>query len=1694
MKTQISRHSFRATKRYSGVYQQQGRMLVDADWNELVDIVKHRLDHALKDVVNSGAPLNGGILDLSTDPPQIRWGTLYADGIKAELMPRSEPGAPLPAAFDFTRQHDFPGVDAIVPSGDYILYADVWERPVISIEDETLRDPGLHGADTCTRTKTMVQIKWCPVDIDPETDVDRNPGKGDAGLDLSLRDTGTGDNNGDPCSNEVTGIDQLTGNFLFRLEIHRVDGPADHPDVMVMKWSTENGAEQHRVRADGDLVDTVPVEFKTGDWIFELTNDTSEAHMGVHLVEPPVNGFPARFDLTADGYPEVIPADAQYIRRWDGYCKLIRGEGWSVEGKDGVVDLTLVSPSTPDDIATHGDVKFESGRVKIFLNSMVLALDLDGKHFVTGDYWQAVVRDNIDKADQVQLISRLPMGIRHHYVTIARFQAGAMVSPGSEALRKMGFPALSDVTAGKVGYDPTAVQTRWQDIHDNPALPMPLTVQAAIDDLVQNLESSDIAYRLPSCDAPLSVRDMLPAIKDLADATRQKINEILDALLCGMSAATLPCDDRSVDIPVQEALDNRVHKDGDTMTGKLTIQSDLAVTQQVGIGTEAPQEKLDVRGGGIRLREDDSGPELSFKAGGVGVDVGWKGADLRISPIQGERNILLNPSNQGDVGIGTATPEAKLDVNGQVRADGFIGNGSALTDLDASQITSGTISSERLDLVIPQPVDPGFGKKVVEFSGYPGGYLIKSLTAANGDVWLFWYVHNYSDRSIWCRRYSNGSWSEEMAVTRGNYRLDFYELLEDRSGNLWLFWRKYTGGGSNMWCSRFDGRRWTRETQLTSGATSKSLKKPFTDREDSIWFCWQDDTEGRNLWFRRHRDGVWSAARAITSDMKHKNDIFAFAVPGGDVWLFWRVYENNVSSIWCARFGDGGWETAIQLSAATSSMSSYPPLADDAGNILVFWQNRGDTGRNFSGRVFDIDRTDWGAKIQLTSGGLGKNHYRSFVDDAGRFWLFWSVYENNVNNMWAKSFANGSWTVETQLTTSAASKGFYACFSDSGGNVWLFWQEYTDPGRNLWARRYTGVGWGLEIQLTTGETPKHYFHSFADSAGGVWFFWQVYENGTQNIWCKRFVVDTWGADTALTSGPGRKNFMRPFAGSGDSVWFFWQRNEADDSRTTMARTYANGDWGAANQLMISGSWCNLQSMHKDASGDVLLLIRSGSSTLYLRNSNDTWAGPEYVITAAGSMQDYHFSFCDTHGNLWLFWTEVEKGARNLWCRKDEDGTLHGRAQLTSGLAHKHFGKALEDNQGSVWCFWQASESHVNNLWCKRFVNDGWSGDMRLTAGTLQKYYFAAMKDRSEGVWFFWQVIENNVSNMWGKRFVNDIWEADTQLTSGAASKNFWQPLVDHQNNAWFFWQDNSTTARNFWFRMYDGTQWGLETQLTSGGTGKYNLRSFVDGAGLVWFFWHVDEGNVWNMWCKRYANGSWSEETRLTSGPANKSFCDTKTDGSGGVWFFWQVFESNTNNMWCRRFFNGRWSEGFQLTSGTAYKGFHRPLVDAAGSVWLFWQNSSDPGRNIWCRQHNGTGWNAETQVTSGEIEKSFIRSFVDSKGYVWLFWFVYENNIRTLWCKRFSGRAWQSGIKLGDNECYPRILNGGGNTWLFRDSETNIWENLMVDGNWITEPQIFGKITSKRYLGSFNNETDDAWVVWEETAERGISVWAKKL
>ncbi len=462
MKTQISRDSFQPDKRYTGIHQQQGRVITDADWNELVAICREQLLQAITDVVGNGSPRIGAVS--VTADRKIQPGDLYVDGIRAELPG----GAPLLAS----AQPDLPGYPALPATGPYLIYADVWDRVVTSLEDGTLRDPGLHGADTCTRTQTMLQVKTCPESVNPETGI---PKRGNATLSLSLHTNLEAGDPCDPCAGLISAGKGRVGSYLFRLEVHAVEGTAANPTRLILKWSSENGAEQYEALS----VDKMPPGFVATNQVYEFHNLTSEKHPGIFLG----TGFSPTRGVIKTSYEIPLAPPKELVRRWDGFCELTRaGAVWSlVSGVDrGVALTTSGSPAAP------GHVTLGSS-IQINLEALQLTLDLTGKTFMAGDFWFAPLREAVHNPGDAVLTGAEPRGVVHHYLRLARVQAdGTVVLFENDAdKRRHAFPPLTDLHAHDVGYVTTCSSGLFNATHDN--------VEKALNRLCQ-LAAEHIAY------------------------------------------------------------------------------------------------------------------------------------------------------------------------------------------------------------------------------------------------------------------------------------------------------------------------------------------------------------------------------------------------------------------------------------------------------------------------------------------------------------------------------------------------------------------------------------------------------------------------------------------------------------------------------------------------------------------------------------------------------------------------------------------------------------------------------------------------------------------------------------------------------------------------------------------------------------------------------------------------------------------------------------------------------------------------------------------------------------------------------------------------------------------------------------------------------------------------------------------------
>ncbi|MBI5936918.1 MAG: hypothetical protein HY850_03630 [Betaproteobacteria bacterium] len=577
MKTQISRDSFLPEQGYSGVYLQQGRMILDADWNELTDIQKAQLANALRDAISGttgaagdiagGSPRAGG-LKIAANPAGsanifIQPGALYVEGVAARL-----PGTD-PLAVNAQPEYPIPLQSSSSYTGmSLYLYADVWERNVTALEQSNLMDAAMHGADTATRSQTMLQAKWCATSIKP-MDPAQNPAMGNAPLKLKLRLIDSSGDACDPCASQVQ-VEERIGNYLFRVEVHDYQVTASER-TLTLKWSRDNGSEACAVAQ-------MPDGFDEGDWVWEYFDDDTEKLLGNHFASGvDTNKLRGRIQgnctTPGAGYPST------YVRQWDGYIKIKLDSYVIVEGKDRGVDLYK---GTVDDEA-HGRVDLAGGVLKINLKLMELELTAGSggtkRAFVPGDYWLAPVREAEDESGDIVLgdetAGAAPRGIWHHYLFLGELAAdGKLVAQDDAYARRMNFPPLTDIHAADIAFIdhcaglyagannvqqaldnlcaigaediayllPNCGANEGKSIKDrlksslDPDGNGKLTVQVALDKLLCELNATSLPYTVPACSATPSIGSLL----GLAASTSSNVAPMLDKLLCELNAAKLP--------------------------------------------------------------------------------------------------------------------------------------------------------------------------------------------------------------------------------------------------------------------------------------------------------------------------------------------------------------------------------------------------------------------------------------------------------------------------------------------------------------------------------------------------------------------------------------------------------------------------------------------------------------------------------------------------------------------------------------------------------------------------------------------------------------------------------------------------------------------------------------------------------------------------------------------------------------------------------------------------------------------------------------------------------------------------------------------------------------------------------------------------------------------------------------------------
>src|SRR5207248_10365658 len=162
---------------------QQGRLLLDGDFNEYVALIDRRLRAETCDLTSFGPdPNHAGVAWVPRDTPDgfrvtasggqltIGRGRMYVDGLLAENHGKTPTGFdPLlcertgtaDLLYEEQEQVYWPTPDPLPSGGPHLAYLDVWEREVTYLEDPGLMEIAVGGVTTA-RMKSARQARLVP--------------------------------------------------------------------------------------------------------------------------------------------------------------------------------------------------------------------------------------------------------------------------------------------------------------------------------------------------------------------------------------------------------------------------------------------------------------------------------------------------------------------------------------------------------------------------------------------------------------------------------------------------------------------------------------------------------------------------------------------------------------------------------------------------------------------------------------------------------------------------------------------------------------------------------------------------------------------------------------------------------------------------------------------------------------------------------------------------------------------------------------------------------------------------------------------------------------------------------------------------------------------------------------------------------------------------------------------------------------------------------------------------------------------------------------------------------------------------------------------------------------------------------------------------------------------------------------------
>jgi len=393
---------------YSGVLHQQGRVLLDRDWNEAAAIAAAWRSAVGRDTFGTGVlavPVSGTaafkVLDASTDGAVVKVrldaGRAWADGLSLTL---DKPASFAASYFAPPFQAPAATAKSIADGVRDLVVLEAWEDTLSGFQDPLhLIEPALGGPDTTERTQAYVSLKL--LRLGPNEDCSAAAGLQD---DLGTRGrltvspapvlNITGD-----CPLEAGGGYTGLEHYLYRIEIADPDGAGRAR----FKWSQWNGGLVGRGIFTAGAPGTATLAITAND---QMINHCGLQDFYLEALAP---------DGARGGWTVRLTADATLSQ--DGVLALSNVQGaWPAAAPssgffrlwNGIERVQDFPPGGPNPVELKDGIRVELD-----------AASAGNANYLPGDYWTFPVRAAGSVFEPAPWpVNAPPQGIVHHRVAL----------------------------------------------------------------------------------------------------------------------------------------------------------------------------------------------------------------------------------------------------------------------------------------------------------------------------------------------------------------------------------------------------------------------------------------------------------------------------------------------------------------------------------------------------------------------------------------------------------------------------------------------------------------------------------------------------------------------------------------------------------------------------------------------------------------------------------------------------------------------------------------------------------------------------------------------------------------------------------------------------------------------------------------------------------------------------------------------------------------------------------------------------------------------------------------------------------------------------------------------------------------------------------------------------------------------------